>query len=205
MTWSDAWEVEWGAGSDLNLITRAASRVFTRLRTIASESDEPSVQDVVEWIVEQLQFVEDTIHDIRWFSPLANAFGEQLDAHGRAVGQLRAGQTDDEYRITLLAIYSSISQRRTPVLMMAMLQLMVTSMGGTFEYREYYPAAFEVTLYDVSLAEAILVESVLRRAKLEGVRFTVHFVPDLAAAFRFDISGSGFDTAGIGFTTTLES
>ena len=132
MTWSDEWEVEWGAGSDLNLITRAASRVFTRLRTIASESDEPSVQDVVEWMVEQLQYVEDTVHDVQWFAPLANAFGAQLDAHGRAVNVLRGGQTDDEYRSTLMAVYSSLSQRRTPTLLLAMLQLLTQGTDTTY-------------------------------------------------------------------------
>jgi hypothetical protein len=189
----------------LNLVELIRSSVFTRLRTRASESDDPSVEDVAAWIGEQLQEVEDAINDIRTLVPLVAATGAQLDAHGAAISEARNGLSDDDYRETLIALYGALSQKRTPFLVQQLLSVLTTGDDTTFVYREYYPAAFDVELSDVTATRAAHIERILRRTKLEGVRFTETVIEDSTTSFRFDTPGRGFDNPGVGFAYTLES
>lgn len=188
----------------IDVVTLLRSRVFSRLRTRASASDDPSVEDVAAWIGEQLQEVEDAVNDIRTLVPLASATGAQLDKHGDAISEARNGLRDDEYRETLMALYGALSQKRTPYLAQQILSLLTTGTDTTFVYREYYPAAFDVELSDVTLARAQHIERILRRTKLEGVRFTETVIEDSDFVFRFDTASSRFDSDDL-FAYTLES
>lgn len=188
----------------LDLVALVRSRVFTRLRTRASESEHPSPEDVAAWIAEQLQEVEDAINDVRTIVPLVAATGAQLDKHGAALSEPRNGMSDDDYRETLVALYGALSQRRTPFLVQQLLSLLTTGDATTYVYREYYPAAFDVELSDVTLARAQHLERVIRRTKLEGVRFTETVIEDSAHVFRFDTPTAGFDGTAL-FAYTLES
>ncbi len=114
-----------------------------------------------------------------------NAYGKQLDDIGAIVGQLREGREDDDYVAALkIRIRINLSKGRSSD-MVAIAALLDEDMT----YVEYFPLAWEASLYNISNGGDI--SRMLAQAKAAssyGVILTSDF--DEANVFKFDNAGA---------------
>jgi hypothetical protein len=177
-----------GTGADLVIdqVQKALDRLYVQLE------GSPKIEGLAEWIGEQLQHVEEIVHDTAWFRFTRQAHGEQLDRLLDNYSEKRAGMSDADAEAMLLVLNPALFQFRSAMRMIAILVVLTNGTGSTFGYDEDYPLAFVVTLHDVTTARGAHWNRVLRKAKAEGVRMDTVVAEDLANAFQFDI-GPGFD------------
>jgi hypothetical protein len=205
-------DLEWGIGpgsgipGDAPEIPAVSLDVYARIkkRLLTQFRDKPQIDAWITWLSEQLQEMEGIVHNVRWYTLLANGFGKQLDLHGVGLGLKREELDDDDYRTALIVRFVSLFVRRSPALARNIMGVLTAGTDTTYSYQEHYPAAYEISLREITAEVAAWWESLLRTAKPEGVRFTVKVSEVEATAFRFDTEGAGYDQ-GNAFAYTLES
>lgn len=114
--------------------------------------DKPNISGVTGALVSQIQYLENTFHDLGDYRGIYSSTGYQLDRLGKVVGENRMGRNDDEYRIAILAQIAINTSDGTPEEYIAILNIVT---GGTqVFYYEAYPAAV-MAMVNVNIDQGI--------------------------------------------------
>jgi hypothetical protein len=113
-----------------------------------------------------------------------NAEGQQLDDLGAIVGQLREGRTDADY-IVAIRIRAAVNRSQGRSADMVKIANLMSSLAT---YVEYFPLAWEVSLYNVANGgDLIRLLTKAKPAGSYGVLLTSNWAE--ANVFKFDRSG----------------
>ncbi len=108
-------------------------------RLLSQWQDKPNMSGLVKSIMQSVQEVEDTIHQIIDNMNIFDATGEQLDVIGTLIGLERNGMDDDSYRAEL---FKQISINRSDGTTEIIISLMEAATQTTnSDFWEHYPAS----------------------------------------------------------------
>lgn len=111
MTWSDPHSMFWGGG--LEEVVQHEDEGLARLYEQFKGADPLTDQYLlgVNILLEEIQAAETVSFDLKWYTAISTAQGEQLDRIGFDLKQPRLGLSDEPYRCVLLvrirALFSS--------------------------------------------------------------------------------------------------
>lgn len=141
----------------------------------------PVVEGLLKVFASRAQGIEDTVWATIEARLLASCVGVWLEAYGAIVGESRNGRSDTNYRkaIALRLLVNRSKGRAVDVVAVATLAQTAAT------YREHFPGAWEVTMYDVIAAPEII--RLLAKTKAAGTYgiLAASVLPS-AAVFRFD-------------------
>lgn len=145
-------------------------------------------------LVAPVQEIEDALWQLLTERTVYTATGATLDAIGRLVGELRAGQDDDDYRRFVVArLFVNRSGGRVEDLI-RVADLILHDVDARIEIEDVYPAAvfMRITSAQIDDDVAATLTRFLRKAKAAGVRLNVltQSVDD-ADIFRMDGTAPG--------------
>ena len=151
---------------------------------------------------EQVQHIEDAIHDVVEVWKLDNAVGWRLDVLGSLVGQARVGQTDSVYRVWVKA---RIAANRSDGKYGTLTKIASMVIPG-WRYEELSQNVFfEVESPDLNSDIAYAVHSMLQFAAPAGVRVHLLWQRDIAYnPFLFAATGETEVDAAYGFCNTSQ-
>lgn len=161
---------------------RAAARLLEQLR------DKPRINSLVRLLAEQVQALEDALHQLYTDRTLETAVGAQLDVLGALVGQARQSYTDEEYRTHIRArIRLNLSSGTIPDLI-AIFRTLVPA-PGTLELFEHFPAGLHLRIRGIAFTPAFarMLVKFLRLGKAAGVHAVLEWQEASdAATFTFN-------------------
>lgn len=111
-------------------------------RLVEQYKESVKFNDLIESFVLPVQEIEDQIDDVYRLRSINTAEGVQLDGIGSIVGQLRSGQSDTDYRASILAqIEINISGGQPESIINALRQILNPLV---IDYTDIYPAYFQI-------------------------------------------------------------
>lgn len=116
-----------------------------RLLLIQLFQDKPKFLALLKTFTTEAQEIEQSLADLDTAFDPATAEGSQLDVLGEIIGEARAGKTDADYRIFLLARLL-INRSSGTVPQILELFSLVGGAGTVAEISQYYPASFVLYL-----------------------------------------------------------
>ncbi len=195
MAWGDEWGEAWGAAPSprLDLVARMRLRIPTVLR------QRPEMRGLFDFLLEQMQHLEEVAERTADHRSLTRSFGASLDRHGVGLNLRRLGLADERYRKALVVRFMALFRHRTNTLAVDLLRALTTDTATTATYTSLPPASYQYTFWDIEGEVAVWWEALLRTAKPRGVRMQTLVVEQTSAAFRFD-SGPGYDLGQYAYT-----
>ncbi len=166
----------------------------------------PVVEGLIRVLVKRAQLIEENLWVVLWGwvlehidpddpSNVYNAAGQQLDDLGAIVGQLREGREDAAY---IEAIRLRVRINRSKGRSEDMVQI-VNLISELATYVEYYPLAWEVSLYEIENGGDLI--RLLAQAKAAS-SYGVLLVSDFPEENVFKFDHAGDDAFLIGSVTT---
>lgn len=156
---------------------------------------------ILDSVSDQVQLLETAVFDVIEKRKLDDATFAQLDSLGDLVGEARQGRTDDAYReaIRLRIRVNRANGKAEDVIVVTSL----ATHGHEFDYREIFPAGFEVELLDIPAPQSLatLIKA-SRAAGSKGVLISSDW--DAFDTFILDYDGGGVATPGA-FSYTEDS
>lgn len=153
----------------------------------------PVTGGILRSYLRAIQKLEDNAWSVIQGRMLDNATGIRADVIGRIVGELRNGQTDDDFKqIIRLRIRANRTQGKATDLID--LALLAAPAGVVPEYREFWPgspASWEVTI-SPGLVNPAAVARILQYAKAAGTYGRLVFSADADPDFTLDDSVSPY-------------
>lgn len=134
--------------------------------------------------VNQIQDLEDVFFQLLEERVIDTAVGVQLDGLGDIVGEERKGKNDTSYRTWIRGRIRANRSSGTPEDMLEIADLITDANALAIE--EYYPAGFNLIIFDDLLENIDDVEAILDDASPAGVRAHVEYrLSAEAVIFRF--------------------
>lgn len=160
----------------------------------------PVIEALLSSAVRPVQRLEDELWILLWAWTVDHAVGAQMDDLGVVVGEAREGRSDDDYRIALrlrIRINRSMGRASDMVEISAMINALAT-------YVEYFPLAWEVSIYNVTNGgDIIRLLAQAKAASSYGVLLTSNGTD--AEVFKFDyLSGQSVTSSTWDYTTASE-
>jgi hypothetical protein len=125
---------------------REDEHVETGLALLTEQfKDAATVRAILTALLNRVQELEDETWDLLWGWVLGYAEGQQLDDLGAIVGQLREGRNDDDYRDAIV-IRTRVNRSKGRASDMTDV---LALLDPASTYLEYFPYAWEASLYDV--------------------------------------------------------
>lgn len=162
-------------------------------RIIEQYKCSPSMQAMIEAIVDQVQILEDESFGLFSRLDLANATGVLLDQYGTIIGLDRNGLDDDTYRLFLFAKIGQNTSNGEPERVIDAYKLLSNS--SQVHLQEYFPAGIGLSGDgDFNNASLEDVYEVIQSIVAAGVRVDslVSSDPDCYFVFDGDLDGEGF-------------
>jgi hypothetical protein len=143
------------------------------------------IEGVVSAQGDQAQDEETALYDLLDLLNIDVSVGAQLDGIGTIVGEERKGRTDAVYRIYLKGRILANRSSGTPPELNEIAHLLVGDANNQV-YREYYPAAWKITVDDEFPTDPDAVAELLSDARVGGVNGFVEYTDtDDAHTFTF--------------------
>lgn len=169
-----------------------------------------NIQKLLDAILLPMQDVEDALQQCLTDRTLETATGINLDVIGRLVGELRQGQSDDDYRISIQARVASNRSSGTMEDLIRVAKIIINDTTASIVARNHGGlggAEVQLTINDLAITDALAEQLIRALADTEsaGVRTLLEYGdtdPDTAWLV-FD-SGS-FDSTDSDFTAALST
>jgi hypothetical protein len=147
--------------------TDHAAQAKARLLQQYKEASAPGVQELVEVLGFEVQDLEDALFQIIDETKLSAAIGVNLEHLGDIVGQPRNGMEDETY---WLWIQARIRANRSSGSIDEILAIfMLINEGASFQFVEYFPAAFALKVDGIVVAAPLQQAAILRASRKAGV------------------------------------
>lgn len=127
----------------------------------------PRLLALILSVVNRCQELENASWDTIIRRMIDNAQDAQLDTIGKIVGQLRGGQSDDLYRIYIIARIRSNRSEGHPDDVIEVLQLIE---AAAFVYTEFYPGVAVVEYQATTTTDPAVLADIAQRVVGAGVR-----------------------------------
>lgn len=175
-------------------VDRALSRLLEQYK------GKPVISAILTAVARQIQGAEDAAWDVWLRTQMATATGAQLDEVGDIVGQAREGRDDDTYRVWIAARIRLNSSSGTIGEIIDVFMPLLP--GATLSIREWFPAAFSLTVSDMVFTPALASQftELLRAAKAGGVRAFLEWTetPEVATFTLRDAAAPDVTVLGLG-------
>lgn len=152
--------------------------------------DAGNLQRILKAFADEIQELEDAIHEQLSERLLENATGDQLDQYGELVDQPRDGRSDDTYRVLIRVKILRNTSEGTPERLIKILNKLTRPQ--LIDYTDGGGVA-ELVAYDTNAISGVLSEThrILQDAAPSGVRVSI-IQANETDSFRYD-TGPGYD------------
>lgn len=144
-----------------------------KARLVQQFKDKAKLEAWLAAYVAQIQDLEDVFFQLLEDRVLDTAVGVQLDGLGDIVGEERKGKSDESYRTWIRGRIRANRSSGTPEDMLEVADLITDANALAIE--EYYPAAFNLIIFDALEENIDDVEAILDAASPAGVRAHVEY------------------------------
>lgn len=148
--------------------------------------DQPNIIALLTSVLQQIQDLEDGIHEVLNKRNLDDAVGVQLTILGKLVGQPRLLSDDDLFRsFVATRILINLSEGTASNIITVVERIFFGN--ETFKYREEPPAQFRILIPERILTlPSNLVHLIIDQTDLGGVRAMLQYSPGVGGAPPFD-------------------
>lgn len=158
----------------------------------------PNMEAWLADYVTQVQDLEDVFFQLLLDRVIATAIGVQLDGLGAIVGEERKGKSDASYRIWIRGRILANRSSGTPEQMLELADLVTDA--NTLAIEEYYPAGFNLIIYDDLVENVDDVAAILDAASPAGVRAHMEYRLSAEALMFAFAGGDTIETSAANWT-----